>query len=428
MRPTLANSRRDGHVAGNAPILFVNASVYDGDDDLHAGMQVLVAEGRIEAVTGRTVKAPAECEVIDLCGRTLMPGLIDAHVHVWLADLDLGQAMRRRYPYIAAFAFRTLARMLNRGFTTVRDAGGTDVGFASALQAGLLRGPRLLHAGRFISQTGGHFDARRADEVDLVCGCEGGGARFAYIADGVDEVRRAVREEARKGAHHIKLAASGGVASPTDPLDRMQFSDDEIRVAVEEADRHGIYVLAHCFPAAGIKRCAELGVRSIEHGFFIDDEAANAVAAANAYVVPTMATVWALVEDGARQGLPSASQEKAHQLAGGVLHGLDIMRSHDLKIGFGTDLLGPQQDRQVTEFALRTQIFPPNEILRSATRVNAEILRMETQLGRVAEGFVADLIVVDGNPLKDLALLADPEGGRIPLVMQNGAIVKRDGP
>jgi imidazolonepropionase-like amidohydrolase len=407
----------------------VNASVYDGDDGLHAGMQVLVAEGRIEAVTGRTVKPPARCEVIDLRGRTLMPGLIDAHVHVWLADLDLGQAMRRRYPYIAAFAFRTLARMLNRGFTTVRDAGGTDVGFTSALQAGLLRGPRLLHAGRFISQTGGHFDARRADEVDMACGCEirhGGAARFACIADGVDEVRRAVREEARKGAHHIKLAASGGVASPTDPLDRMQFSDDEIRAAVEEADRHGIYVMAHCFPAAGIKRCAELGVRSIEHGFFIDDEAAKAVAAANAYVVPTMATVWALVEDGARQGLPPASLEKAHELSRGVLHGLSIMRSHGLKIGFGTDLLGPQQDRQVTEFALRTQIFTPNEILRSATRVNAEILRMGAQLGRVAEGFVADLIVVDGNPLEDLGLLGDPEGGRIPLVMQNGEIVKRD--
>lgn len=416
-----------GEVVGT-PTLLLNASVYDGEDELRPGRQVLVVDGRIEAVTDGSVQAPSRCEVIDLQGRTLMPGLIDAHVHVVLVDLDLGRAMERRYPYVAAFAFRTLGRMLDRGFTTVRDAGGTDVGFTLALEAGLARGPRLLHAGRFISQTGGHFDVRRPDAFDLPCGCAirtGGAARFACVVDGVDEVRRAVREELRKGAHHIKLAASGGVASPADPLDRMQFSDEEIRVAVAEANRHGTYVMAHCQPASAIKRCAELGVRSIEHGSFMDEDAAKAVAAADAYVVPTMATVWALIEEGARQGLPPASQEKAKALSEGVLQGLHMMRSHDLKIGFGTDLLGPQQDRQVTEFGLRTQIFTPNEILRSATQVNAEILQMQDQIGRIASGFIADLIVVDGNPLKNLGLLSDPDGNFIPLVMQRGEIVKR---
>jgi imidazolonepropionase-like amidohydrolase len=410
------------------PTLLLNAAVYDGEDELRPGRQILVADGRIEAVTDGAVKAPSGCEVIDLHGRTLMPGLIDAHVHVVLVDLDLGRAMERRYPYVAAFAFRTLSRMLDRGFTTVRDAGGTDVGFTLALEAGLARGPRLLHAGRFISQTGGHFDVRRPDAFDMPCGCairRGGATRFACVVDGVDEMRRAVREESRKGAHHIKLAASGGVASPADPLDRLQFSDEEIRVAVDEANRHGTYVMAHCQPAAAIKRCAELGVRSIEHGSFMDEDAAKAVAAADAYVVPTMATVWALVEEGARQGLPPASQEKAKALSGGVLQGLHMMRIHNLKIGFGTDLLGPQQDRQVTEFGLRTQIFTPNEILRSATRVNAEIVQMQDQIGRIAEGFIADLIVVDGDPLKNLGLFGDPDGNYIPLVMQRGEIVKR---
>lgn len=408
--------------------LFVNAAVYGGGDELQRGLRVLVAEGRIQAVSDRRVRPPAGCEVIDLHGRALMPGLIDAHVHVWLADLDLQRATSRRDPYIAAFAFKTLGQMLDRGFTTVRDAGGTDVGFTLALEAGLARGPRLLHAGRFISQTGGHFDVRPADMFDSACGCttqRGGAERFACIADGVDAVRRAVREELRKGARQIKLMASGGVASPTDPLDRMQFSDQEIAAAVEEAGRHGTYVMAHCHPASAIKRCAQLGVRSIEHGSFMDDDAAQAVAAADAYVVPTMATVWALIEDGVRQGLPPASQEKAQALAQGVLQGLDTMRRHHLRVGFGTDLLGPQQDRQVTEFGLRTQIFQPSEILAAATATNAEIVSMQDQIGSVAAGFVADLIVVDGDPLQDISLLSDPHGKHIPLVMQAGEIVKQ---
>lgn len=357
-----------------------------------------------------------------------MPGLIDAHVHPWLADLDLAQVTQRRDPYLAAFAFKTLGRMLDRGFTTVRDAGGMEVGYTLALEAGLVRGPRLLHTGRIISQTGGHFDVRTAERFDPPCGCgraADGAARFAAIVDGPDEMIRAVREELRKGAGQIKLMASGGVASPTDPLDRMQFSDDEIRTAVEEADRRGAYVMAHCHPASSIERCARLGVRSIEHGSFMNDAAAQAVAAAGAYVVPTMATVWALLEDGQRQGLPAASQRKAARLAEGVLLGLQTMRRHDLRIGFGTDLLGPQQDRQVTEFALRSQIFTSGEILRSATMVNAEILRMDDHIGRVAEGFIADLIVVDGDPLRDLSVLGDPDGQRVDLVMQAGAVVKR---
>lgn len=409
-------------------ILFVNAAVYDGGDGVQPGLQVLVADGRIQVVSDRGVEPPSGCEIIDLHGRTLMPGLIDAHVHVWLTDLDLQRATSRRDAYIAAFALKTLSKMLDHGFTTVRDAGGTDVGFTLALEAGLARGPRLLHAGRIISQTGGHFDVRPADTFSSLCGCaaQGSGSdRFACIADGVDEVRRAVREELRKGARQIKLMASGGVASPTDPLDRMQFSNQEIAAAVEEAERHGAYVMAHCHPASAIKRCAQLGVRSIEHGSFMDDDAAQAVAAAEAYVVPTMATVWALIEDGARQGLPAPSQEKVRALADGVLEGLNTMRQHHLKVGFGTDLLGPQQDRQVTEFGLRTRIFEPSEILNSATRVNAEIVGMADQIGRVAEGFVADLIVVNGDPTQDIGLLGDPGGTHIPLVMQVGEIVKR---
>jgi imidazolonepropionase-like amidohydrolase len=412
-----------------SPILLTNAAVFDGSDELQASHQVLIVDGRIDQVSGAPIPVPPDCRVIDVAGRTVLPGLIDAHVHCWLADLDLEQAAQRRDPYLAAFAFQTLGRMLDRGFTTVRDAGGTEVGYALALDAGFVRGPKLLHTGRFLSQTGGHFDVRTAGTFVAPCGCSGhdqGAARFAAIVDGVDEMRRAVREELRKGARQVKLMASGGVASPTDPLDRMQFSDDEIRTAVEEADRRGAYVMAHCHPASSIERCARLGVRSIEHGSFMNDRAAEAVAAAGAYVVPTMATVWALLEEGKQQGLPPASQRKAEELAEGVLAGLHTMREHGLRIGLGTDLLGPQQDRQATEFALRTQVFTPVEILRSATSVNAEILGLDDR-GQVAKGFAADLIVVDGNPLQNPAVLGDPDGGPVELVMRDGVIVKHTG-
>jgi imidazolonepropionase-like amidohydrolase len=407
-------------------ILFTNACVFDGvGPDLLKGAQVLVAEGVIQEVSDKALKAPADCETLDLAGRTLMPGLIDAHVHIWATDLDIVKLITRRTEYLAAFAYRSLAAMLDRGFTTVRDAGGTDLGYVQALQDGLAPGPRLLHAGRILTQTGGHGDFRRPG--DFSCACElreGGGTRLAHVVDSPDEVRKAVREELRQGAHQIKIMGSGGVASPSDPIDRLQFSDAEIRTAVEEATRHGAYVMAHCHPARAIQRCAELGVRSIEHATLIDQDAADAVAAAGAFVVPTLATIWALLEDGAKLGLPPVSQEKLKQVSGGVLQGLQVMRRSDLKVGFGTDLLGAQQDRQGSEFALRAQVFSPIEILRQATSLNAELLQMEDRIGRVAPGFAADLICVEGDPLEDIACLGQG-GANVPVILQGGRFHKR---
>ena len=408
-------------------ILFTNAAVFDGlGPELAPGSQVLVAEGVIQAVSsGKALTPPADCEVVDLGGRTLMPGLIDAHVHIWCTDLDILKLVTRRSEYLAAFAYRSLKAMLDRGFTTVRDAGGTDVAYVQALQDGLMPGPRLLHAGRMLSQTGGHGDLRRPGAFTCACELRGGGAeRFACVVDSPDEVRKAVREELRLGAHQIKIMGSGGVASPSDPVDRMQFSDAEILAAVEEAERHGAYVMAHCHPARAVQRCAELGVRSIEHATLIDQDAADAVLAKGAFVVPTLATIWALLEDGAALGLPIESQVKLQQVSGGVLQGLQVMQRTGLKVGFGTDLLGSQQDRQGTEFGLRAQVFSPIEILRQVTTVNAELLCMADRIGRVAPGYTADLIAVDGDPLADITCLGQG-GANVPVILQAGKFHKR---
>jgi imidazolonepropionase-like amidohydrolase len=204
----------------------------------------------------------------------------------------------------------------------------------------------------------------------------------------------------------------------------MQFSDAEISAAVEEAERHGAYVMAHCHPPRAVQRCAELGVRSIEHATLIDEEAAQAVKARDAFVVPTLATIYALLEDGERLGLPPVSQAKLRQVAGGVQQGLQVMRRTGLRVGFGTDLLGSQQDRQGTEFALRAQVFEPAEILAQATSINAQLLRMDDRIGRVAEGLIADLIVVDGDPLADVTLF-DQGGASLSVIMQGGRLHKR---
>lgn len=405
--------------------LFEHATLFDGATlEVIESAFVLVEGNVIKEVSDRAIKVEA-AERVDCRGRTLMPGLIDNHVHIYIESLKIGPP-EPPITYRAQYAQRFLRHSLSCGFTSVRDVAGGDHGMAMALRDGFLAGPRLFYGGLCLTQTGGHGDMRPMHQATDFCGCGAQRDAFAIHADGVDECIKATREELRKGASHIKIMASGGVLSPNDPLDRCQYSEAEIRAIVAECERHGAYVAAHCHPAEAIRRCVEYGVRSIEHGTLIDEETAKFVARKAAYVVPTMAVISAFIDEGQQLGMSESSMKKLRMTSDRALDGLQIMRRAGVKMGFGTDLLGAQYTRQCTEFTLRNQILTPFEILHSATAVNAEILQMDGKLGVIAPGAFADLLVVDGNPLEDIGLLA-ASGRNLSHIMLDGRFVKRSG-
>ena len=409
-------------------VLFRNARVFDGHRPELLGADVLVEDGSIrEVAEGRAITFAAD-ETIDCAGRTLMPGLIDLHVHIWCAELNVTSVANAPTEYLALFAASFLRGCLDRGFTTLRDAGGTDAGYAMAIERGFVESPRFYQSGRYISQTGGHGDFRAGGEPNFALAncecCPPRHLRFTALADGADEVRKAVREEFRRGAKAIKIMASGGVASPTDPMDKLQYTNAEIAAAVDEAAMRGSYVFAHCHPDAAIARCSELGVRCIEHASLITAGTARLLAANGTYAVPTLAVAKAFTDDGARLGLPEFALRKVANLLDRMLEGLGHMKAAGVKMGFGTDLLGPHHDRQGTEFGLRAQVLPAFDILRSATTVAAEILMEEGRLGVVAPDAWADLLVVDGDPLADVTVLGR-SGTNLPVIMKAGRFHKR---
>lgn len=408
-------------------IIFRNANLFDGaGHTLLEGYDVYVEGGLIREVSDRPLPS-ATAESVDCAGRTLMPGMIDAHVHTYAANIGSGQGTRLGATYVAHYASNFLRHALDNGFTTVRDVGGGDRGLAIAIRDGLLPSPRLFFGGRIISQTAGHGDFRSADSAaghGSACGCTIQSDLGSAIADGADQVRGAVREELRRGASHIKIMGSGGVGSPSDPIDRCQFSDDEIRVAVEETMRWGVYVAAHCHPTQAIRRCIELGVRSIEHATLIDHETALLSIERGAFLVPTLSVIFALMKDGLAVGLPAASIEKLKHIGEHALSGLEIMRNAGAQIGFGTDLIGPLYLRRGTEFTLRREVLTSVEILKSACAGNAKLLMQEGRLGCIAPGACADILVVDGNPIADISLLA--RGGEtLSVIMKDGRFHKR---
>lgn len=404
-----------------------NANLLDLESgEFRPATSVRVEDDRIVEVSepGATLTAPDDVPRLAAGGRTLLPGLIDAHVHAAITTMDFAALGRRAYTRIGIEAKAILERMLRRGFTTVRDAGGLDAGLKEALQLGLISGPRVFRSGRVLSQTGGHGDTippNPAAEPHL-CACSIHSTGFAHIADGPDAVRRAVREELKGGADQIKVMAGGGVASPSDPIDMVQYSEEEIRVAVEEAARRRTYAFAHAYVPDAIVQAVRAGVRSIEHGNLIDAEAARVMAEHGCYLVPTLVTYDQLVELGRQLSLPPESMAKLDAVVNAGKSAIETALAAGVRIGFGTDLLGETHDAQSKEFLLRAEVQPPLDVLRSATLVNAELLGKTGELGVIAPGAYADLLLVDGDPLADISVLTG-QGERLDLIVRGGEIV-----
>jgi imidazolonepropionase-like amidohydrolase len=401
--------------------LFHNAALLDvARGELIPNRSVLVIGDTIAEMGGPEVAA-ADARVVDLRGMTLMPGLIDAHVHVTAVTADIAALTEWPSTYVTARTAGILSGMLGRGFTTVRDVAGADYGLARAVDEGYLSGPRLIYGGKALSQTGGHGDVRGPGRVVLdTCWCCPG---LGVVCDGVTEVRRAAREEIRRGAHHIKIMLSGGVASPTDRVDSTQFSLDEIRAAVEEAEAANLYVTGHAYTSRAIDRGLRCGVRSIEHGNLMDESSIPLFQETGAFYVPTLATYSALAARGRAFGLPEPSHKKVFGVLDSGVRALAMAHKAGIPIAFGTDLLGGMHEDQLSEFTLRAQVQPAADIIRSATVTGARLLRLEGRIGVIAPQASADLLVVDGNPLSDISVLVDPER-RLRLIMSRGKIVK----
>ncbi len=391
--------------------LDVDAGTYrEGDVRIHDGRFVDVDESR--------GSGSAEVRELDVAGRFVLPGLIDCHVHVTAHTAALDTLGAESPNYVAMQASRLMGDMLDRGFTTVRDVAGADFGLHDAQREGLLRGPRLFFGGKALSQTGGHADPRGRGEShetgEYTC------SHIGRIADGVDAVRHAARDELRKGAHHVKIMAGGGVASPTDRVDSTQYSLEEIAAVVEEAEAANRYVTAHAYTGRSINRALRAGVRGIEHGNLLDDESIELLLEHDAFLTMNLVTYHYLQLEGREFGLSQENWEKVDAVLQGGMAALEKAHRGGVNLCYGSDLLGGMQRHQAQEFAVRADIVPTIDTIRSATTVAARLLQREGELGVIAPGALGDLVVLDRDPLEHVGALAD---GRPAAVVQGGEVV-----
>jgi imidazolonepropionase-like amidohydrolase len=417
-------------VSPRTDTLFENVRIFDGKNEaLSPPSNVLVHDGLIETISAEAIDA-AGATVIDGGGRVLMPGLIDAHWHCAFAAVPLQVAMIADPAYIHLVAGKTATETLLRGFTTVRDCGGPVFGLKRAIDEGLLPGPRIFPSGAMISQSGGHGDFRMPYEIPRgVCGClahaELVGA--ARIADGVAEVLRATREQLMLGASQLKLMAGGGVASSYDPLDVTQYTEPELHAAVEAAENWGTYVTVHAYTPRAVQQAIRAGVRCIEHGQLLDEETIEIIAGEGIWWCPQP-----FLDDEDAPKLTGANRAKFLQMTTGTETAYELIRKHDVRVGWGTDtlfdpLLTLKQGKQLAKMV---RWFSPAETLTMVTATNADLLALSGPrnpypgaLGVVEPGALADLLLVDGDPVGDITLLSRPETS-LALIMKDGVVVK----
>ncbi len=400
-----------------------NGNILDTTRMEMTGESTIVIENGVIVSVGDTTSQQADIE-IDAKGQFVLPGLIDAHVHMRLATLDFRRlAIWSEVEYGIAMA-RLAKETLARGFTTVRDIGGDVSGLMRAIASGATSGPRIFHAGRMLSQTGGHADAEGGARPVPQCACEMRHTAFGIVADGVDAVRKAARHNLRDGVDFLKVHVSGGVATPSDPLDSIQYTPEEIAAVVLEAKHRHTYVAAHAYSPESISMAVENGVHTIEHGNLINAEAARKVAAAGAVLVPTLVTYEAMQTVGKQLGLPQVNIEKNKIIAGAGLASLETARAANVTMGFGTDLIGETQVMQNREFAIRAEVESAAAILHAMYVVNARLCRLEGKVGVLAPGAAGDIIIAKANPLDDITVLADP-GANFSHILQAGSPVAR---
>ena len=402
---------------------LLNGTVFTATaDEPLVGVSLVIEDGQIKDLRSTSSPPPEADVVLDCQGKWVLPGLIDAHVHVGAVDHNSrGQHARYASSYLAFRMAERLRIMLQTGYTTVRDASGTDVGFKMAVQDGLVEGPRLIVSIRAISQTGGHGDSRTRFERDSP-GEHGEFGMTHVVADGPDEVRKVVRETLRRGADVIKIMASGGAVSPTGRIDSRQYSVAELAAAVEEADAAGTYVMAHALSSGAIRNCLDAGIRCIEHGNFLDAETAKLMAEADASLVPTLLAYEYDAEHGERYGYSKEVQEKLRIGADRGREGLRRAVGAGVRVGCGSDMIGDLVGIMGREIALQAEVMGVVPALISVTRINAEILGIADQVGTLEPGKVADVIVVDGDPSSDPGVLEGP--ANINTVIKAGRIVR----
>ena len=405
-------------------LVFEHATLLDGTGrDPQPDTRVLVEEGRIRRIAREDAgRIPSGAQVIDCQGRTLMPGLIDAHVHLAIVELDDMATASLPPAVLAARITGEIEATLDAGFTTVRDAGGLDAGFREAVRLGLIRGPRIFISGPFISQTGGHGDHRPRGWRGPMPAIPGLSSE-SILADSPQEVRRAAREALRRGADQIKVMASGGAASPTDELTHTQFSVEELAAAVEVARAVDTYVLAHAYGPRAIQNSLKAGVRSIEHANLLDEETADQMLAADdTYLVPTIITYELLARQELSSGWTEVNQRKIRQGLDGAYTALELAFEKGLRIGSGSDVLAEMQPQKGREIACQARVMGAMAAIVAATRTNAELMKIASEVGTVEEGKQADLIVVDGDPLGQPEILGDAQ--KVRLVCLGGRVVK----
>jgi imidazolonepropionase-like amidohydrolase len=405
-------------------VVFEHATLLDCTGrDPQPDSRVVVEDGRIRRIGASSGPAgPRDARVIDCQGRTLMPGLLDAHVHLAIVDLDAAAEVALPPAVLALRIAGVIEATLDAGFTTVRDAGGLDWGFKEAVRLGLIRGPRIFISGAFISQTGGHGDHRERTSratFPVVPGL----ASESILVDGPDAVRWAAREVLRRGADQIKVMASGGAASPTDELDHVQFSVDELAAAVDVAGAVGTYVLAHAYGPRAIQNCLKAGVRSIEHGNFLDEETADEMLRkSDTFLVPTVITYELMSRLEPGDGWTADMARKIRQGLTGAYDALGLAYEKGLRIGSGSDVLAEMQGEKGKEIACQARVMGAMNAIIAATKTNAALMRIEKEAGTLEEGKRADLIVLDADPLADPTVFADP--AHIRMVVLAGDVVK----